>query len=71
MPPILWLNTEYGSHKKEHGSNPTLIHRRKKIELFDVTIHQDFLKFEAVLAHREERVPTGTLSAAMEYGCDR
>ena len=32
-----------------------------------MTIHQKFLKFEAVLAHREARVPTGTLSAAMEY----
>ena len=33
-----------------------------------MTIHQEFLKFESVLAHREARVPTGTLSAAMEYG---
>ena len=33
-----------------------------------MTIHQEFLKFEAVLAHREARVPTGTLFAAIEYG---
>ena len=32
-----------------------------------MTIHLKSLKFEAVLAHREARVPTGTLSAAMEY----
>ena len=30
--------------------------------------HQEFLKFEAVLAHCEKRVPEGSLFAAMEYG---
>ena len=30
--------------------------------------HQEFLKYEAVLAHCEKRVPEGSLSAAMEYG---
>ena len=30
--------------------------------------HQEFLKFEAVLAHCETRVSDTSLSAAMEYG---
>ena len=30
--------------------------------------HQDFLKFEAVLAHCEKRAPEGSLFSAMEYG---
>ena len=30
--------------------------------------HQEFLKFEAVLAHCEKWVPEGSLFAAMEYG---
>ena len=33
-----------------------------------MTKHQEFLKFEAVLAHCEKRVPQGSLFAAMEYG---
>jgi hypothetical protein len=33
-----------------------------------MTIHQEFLKFEAVLAHCETRVSDTALSAAMEYG---
>ena len=33
-----------------------------------MTIHQEFLKFEAVLAHCETRVSDTSLSAAMEYG---
>jgi hypothetical protein len=33
-----------------------------------MTTHQDFLKFEAVLGHCEQRVPKGSLSEAMEYG---
>ena len=33
-----------------------------------MTIHQEFLKFEAVLAHCETRVSETSLSAAMEYG---
>ena len=33
-----------------------------------MTIHQNFLKFEAVPAHCETRVPGSSLSAAMEYG---
>ena len=31
---------------------------------------QEFLKFEAVLAHCEKRVPEGSLFAAMEYGLE-
>jgi hypothetical protein len=34
----------------------------------DMNNHQEFLKFEAVLAHCEKRVPQGSLFAAMEYG---
>ena len=30
--------------------------------------HQEFLKFEAVLAHCETRVSDRSLSAAMDYG---
>ena len=30
--------------------------------------HQDFLKFEAVLAHCEKQAPEGSLFSAMEYG---
>ena len=30
--------------------------------------HQEFLKYEAVLAHCEKRAPEGSLFAAMEYG---
>ena len=30
--------------------------------------HQEFLKFEAVLAHCETRVSDTSLTAAMEYG---
>ena len=30
--------------------------------------NQNFLKFEAVLAHCEDRVPEGSLLAAMDYG---
>ena len=33
-----------------------------------MTIHQEFLKFEAVLAHCETRVSDTSLTAAMEYG---
>jgi aspartyl/asparaginyl-tRNA synthetase len=33
-----------------------------------MTIHQEFLKFEAVLAHCETRVSDTSLSAAMDYG---
>ena len=33
-----------------------------------MTIHQEFLKFEAVLAHLETRVSDRSLSAAMNYG---
>ena len=33
-----------------------------------MTIHQEFLKFEAVLAHCETRVSDRSLSAAMDYG---
>jgi hypothetical protein len=32
--------------------------------------HQEFLKFEAVLAHCEKRVPQGSPFAAMEYGLE-
>jgi len=35
-----------------------------------MTIHQEFLKFEAVLAHCETRAPNSSLTAAMEYGCE-
>ena len=35
-----------------------------------MTIHQEFLKFEAVLAHYETRAPNSSLTAAMEYGCE-
>ena len=31
-------------------------------------IHQEFLKFEAVLAHCETRVSDTSLTASMEYG---
>ena len=30
--------------------------------------HQEFLKFEAVLAHCEKRAPEGSIFFAMEYG---
>ena len=30
--------------------------------------HQEFLKFEAVLGHCENRAPEGSLFSAMEYG---
>ena len=30
--------------------------------------HQEFLKFEAVLAYCEKQVPEGSLLAAMDYG---
>ena len=30
--------------------------------------HQEFLKFEAVLAYCEKQVPKGSLLAAMDYG---
>ena len=30
--------------------------------------HQEFLKFEAVLAYCEKQVPDGSLLAAMDYG---
>ena len=30
--------------------------------------HQEFLKFEAVLAHCEKRAPEGSLFSATEYG---
>jgi len=33
-----------------------------------MTIHQEFLKFEAVIAHCETRVPSGTLCEAIKYG---
>jgi hypothetical protein len=33
-----------------------------------MTTHQEFLKFEAVLAHCETRVSDTSLTAAMEYG---
>ena len=33
-----------------------------------MTIHQEFLKFEAVLAHCETRVSDNSLSAALKYG---
>ncbi|MDA9271057.1 hypothetical protein N9P57_02940 [Planktomarina temperata] len=33
-----------------------------------MTIHQEFLKFEAVLAHCETRVSDRSLIAAMDYG---
>ena len=33
-----------------------------------MTTHQEFLKFEAVLAHCETRVSDRSLSAAMDYG---
>jgi len=33
-----------------------------------MTIHQEFLKFEAVLAHCETRVSDTSLTASMEYG---
>ena len=33
-----------------------------------MNIHQEFLKFEAVLAHCEARVSDRSLSAAMDYG---
>ena len=33
-----------------------------------MTIHQEFLKFQAVLAHCETRVSDRSLSAAMDYG---
>jgi hypothetical protein len=33
-----------------------------------MTIQQEFLKFEAVLAHCETRVSDRSLSAAMNYG---
>ena len=33
-----------------------------------MTKHQEFLKFEAVLAHCETRAPNSSLTAAMEYG---
>jgi hypothetical protein len=33
-----------------------------------MTKHQEFLKFEAVLAHCETRVSDRSLSAAMNYG---
>ena len=36
--------------------------------VFNMIKHQEFLKFEAVLAHCEKRVPEGSLFAAMEYG---
>ena len=33
-----------------------------------MTIHQEFLKFEAVPAHCETRVSDTSLSSAMDYG---
>jgi hypothetical protein len=33
-----------------------------------MTIYQEFLKFEAVLAHCETRVSNTSLTASMEYG---
>jgi hypothetical protein len=33
-----------------------------------MTIHQEFLNFEAVIAHCETRVPSGTLCEAIKYG---
>ena len=36
-----------------------------------MTIHQEFLKFEAVLAHCETRVSDTSLTAAMEYGREK
>ena len=33
-----------------------------------MTIHQEFLKFEAVLAHCETRAPNSSLTAAMDMG---
>ena len=33
-----------------------------------MTIHQEFIKFEAVIAHCETRVPSGTLCEAIKYG---
>ena len=33
-----------------------------------MTPHQEFLKFEAVIAHCETRVSDTSLTAAMEYG---
>jgi hypothetical protein len=33
-----------------------------------MTIHQQFLNFEAVIAHCETRVPSGTLCEAIKYG---
>ena len=33
-----------------------------------MTIHQEFLNFEAVIAHCETRVPSGTLCEAVKYG---
>ena len=36
--------------------------------MYDVNKHQEFLKFEAVLAYCEKQVPDGSLLAAMDYG---
>ena len=36
-----------------------------------MTTHQEFLKFEAVLAHCETRVSDTSLTAAMEYGREK
>ena len=33
-----------------------------------MTIHQQFLNFEAVIAHCETWVPSGTLCEAIKYG---
>ena len=33
-----------------------------------MTIHQEFLNFEVVIAHCETRVPSGTLCEAIKYG---
>ena len=33
-----------------------------------MSVHSEFLKFEAVLAHCEKRVTEDSLFAAMEYG---
>ena len=36
--------------------------------IYDMNEHQEFLKFEAVLAHCEKRAPEGSLFSAMKYG---
>jgi hypothetical protein len=36
--------------------------------MYQMNNHQDFLKFEAVLAHCEKRAPESSLFAALEYG---